>query len=165
MGAPVVVGYDEQEDHPLDLDRWMQLARDVLVDEGIGIGELTLLFVDEQTIADLHDVHMGDAAPTDVLSFPLDAESAMGASIDEVPLLLGDVVVCPAVASRNAHDHAGTVNDELALLVVHGVLHILGHDHAEPEEEKRMQSRERELLERHHWRGPVPATFVAHRRS
>lgn len=165
MGAPVVVGYDEQEDHPLDLDRWMQLARDVLIEEGVGTGELTLLFVDEQTVADLHEVHMGDASPTDVLSFPLDAESAMGASIDGVPVLLGDVVVCPAVAARNAPEHAGTLHDEIALLVVHGVLHILGHDHAEPEQEQRMQTRERELLERHHWRGAVPATFLAHRRS
>ena len=165
MGAPVVVGYDEQDDHLLDLDRWTQLARDVLLDEGIGVGELTLLFVDEQTIADLHDVHMGDAEPTDVLSFPLDAESAVGASIDDVPLLLGDVVVCPAVAMRNAPEHAGTINDELALLIVHGVLHILGHDHGEPEQEQRMQIRERALLERHHWRGPVPVTFAAHRRS
>ncbi len=74
-------------------------------------------------------------------------------------------VVCPAVAARNAPDHAGNVNDELALLVVHGVLHILGHDHAAPEQEQRMQSRERELLERHHWHGPVPAGFAAHRRS
>jgi probable rRNA maturation factor len=162
VSAPVVVAYDEQEDHPLDLERWRQLAEDVLAAEGIAIGELTVLFVDEQTIADLHELHMGDATPTDVLSFPLDAESALESSIDDVPLLLGDVVVCPAVAMRNAAGHAGSIVDELALLVVHGTLHILGHDHADPEQEQSMQSRERALLERHHWRGEAPATFRAH---
>lgn len=161
MGA-VVVGYDEQDDVPLDLDRWTQLAREALHDEGVERGELTLLFVDEQTIADLHDVHMGDASPTDVLSFPLDAEGALGASVDDIPLLLGDVVVCPAVAQRNAPQHAGTFTDELALLVVHGVLHIVGYDHLDPDEERRMQARERALLERLHWHGEPPATFAAH---
>jgi rRNA maturation RNase YbeY len=67
------------------------------------------------------------------------------------PLLLGDVVICPTVAARNAPEHRsehhdGSVEDELALLVVHGVLHVLGHDHAEPEETNRMQAREQELL-------------------
>ena len=55
--------------------------------------------------------------------------------------------------------HAGTLDDELALLVVHGVLHVLGHDHAEPDEATAMRSRELELLERHHWDGPAPAGF------
>ena len=164
MSAAVVVAYDEQDDHPLDLERWRQLAEDVLTAEGVMAGELTVLFVDEQTIAELHEVHMGDASPTDVLSFPLDAVSAIEASIDDVPLLLGDVVVCPAVAMRNAPDHAGTITDELALLVIHGTLHILGHDHADQEQERKMQSRERELLERHHWRGDAPDTFHAHQR-
>jgi probable rRNA maturation factor len=162
VSAPVVVAYDEQGDHPLDLERWQQLAQEVLLAEGVSGGELTVLFVDEQTIADLHEVHMGDPSPTDVLSFPLDAESAIEASIDDVPLLLGDVVVCPAVAMRNAPEHAGSIVDELALLIVHGTLHILGHDHADLEQEQKMQSRERELLERHHWRGEAPATFRAH---
>jgi probable rRNA maturation factor len=66
------------------------------------------------------------------------------------PLLLGDVVICPAVAARNAPTHAGTYDDELALLVVHGVLHVLGMDHAEPEEEAAMQAKERDLLARFH---------------
>jgi probable rRNA maturation factor len=164
VNGPVVVAYDEQSDHPLDLERWRQLAQDVLVAEGVTMGELTVLFVDEQTIADLHELHMGDASPTDVLSFPLDAEAGIEASIDDVPLLLGDVVVCPAVAMRNAPEHAGSIVDELALLVVHGTLHILGHDHGDLEQEQKMQARERELLERHHWRGDAPATFQAHGR-
>jgi probable rRNA maturation factor len=100
---------------------------------------------------------MGVDGPTDVLSFPLDAADA--AVPDGVPVLLGDVVVCPIVAAEQAPQHAGTLDDELALLVVHGVLHVLGHDHATPAETEVMQARERELLERHHWHGPAPAGF------
>ena len=77
------------------------------------------------------------------------------------PMLLGDVVVCPAVASEAAPTHAGTLDDELALLVVHGILHVLGHDHAEPGETRVMRERERALLEQHHWHGPAPAAFHA----
>ena len=71
---------------------------------------------------------------------------------EAAPLLLGDVVVCPAVAERQAPDHGASYDDELALLVVHGVLHVLGHDHAEVDETARMQARERELLGRFHRR-------------
>jgi probable rRNA maturation factor len=68
-------------------------------------------------------------------------------------LLLGDVVVCPAVAERQAPEHGASYDDELALLVVHGVLHVLGHDHAEVDEAELMRARERELLQRfHRWR-------------
>src|SRR5436305_6468029 len=75
------------------------------------------------------------------------------------PLLLGDVVLCPAVAERQAADHAGAYDDEIALLIVHGMLHVLGHDHAEPAEASVMRGRERELLEALHWRGAVPEGF------
>ena len=65
---------------------------------------------------------------------------------DDLPLLLGDVVICPAVAARNAPEHAGSFDDEIALLVVHGILHLLGLDHADDDERDAMQDRERELL-------------------
>ena len=97
---------------------------------------------------------MGKDAPTDVLSFPLDEDTTPG-----VPVLLGDVVVCPSVAAEQAHSHAGTLDDELALLVVHGILHVVGHDHAESHEASEMRARELEHLQRHHWRGPVPDGF------
>ncbi|MCB1039254.1 MAG: rRNA maturation RNase YbeY, partial [Acidimicrobiales bacterium] len=106
---------------------------------------------------------MGHDGPTDVLAFPIDDDDVLigrspdGSSSgpdrgpsDDVPLLLGDVVVCPAVAARNAPSHAGTYDDELALLVVHGILHVLGHDHAEPDETAVMQAKERDLLSRFH---------------
>lgn len=151
-----VVGADEQADVPVDVDRWCRLAGDVIVSEG-ALGELTLTFVDRDEIARLNEEHMGVDGPTDVLSFPLDTSDAVVPT--GVPVLLGDVVVCPVVAAEQATEHAGTLDDELALLVVHGVLHVLGHDHATEGETQAMQARERELLERHHWGGSTPPGF------
>lgn len=153
--GPVVVAVDEQADIVIDLPRWQRLAADALRSSGVAKGELNLLFVDEPVMADLHHTHMGEARPTDVLSFPLD-----GADTSDTfgETLIGDIVVCPVYADRQAADHAGeqghdgSVEDELALLVVHGVLHILGHDHAEPDETARMQACEQQLLDAHHRR-------------
>jgi probable rRNA maturation factor len=174
-GEPEVFCADEQSDVPLELARWQQLALDVLRDEGVrGLAELSILFVAEHEMAELNRDYMGKDGSTDVLAFPIDAHDVtqmvapVGASrgpdrapIDpgELPLLLGDVVMCPAVARRQAPDHAGTLDDELALLIVHGILHVLGRDHAEPEEAQEMRARERALLEAHHWQGPAPERF------
>lgn len=160
--ADIVVGND-QDDVPLDADRWARLASAVLADRGCG-GELTLTFVDEVTIAELNLEHMGVDGPTDVLSFPLD-DPALSDAPGGPPSLLGDVVVCPVVAERQFADHAGSLEDEIALLVVHGVLHVLGHDHADPEEARDMRELEVLLLERHHWNGSVPAGFSAEHRG
>jgi probable rRNA maturation factor len=144
----------EADDDPLiDLGRWQALAAAALSTEGAE-GELTLTFIDRDEIAALNEEHMGASGPTDVLSFPLDDEPVPG-----VPTLLGDVVLSPVVAAAQASDHAGTLDDEIALLVVHGVLHILGHDHAEPDEAEAMRAREVALLERHHWNGAAPRGF------
>jgi probable rRNA maturation factor len=144
---------DDSCDVDVDVERWHRLALDVLT-ENDATGELTLSFVDRDDIAELNAEHMGKAAPTDVLAFPMDDEPMVG-----VPTLLGDVVISPAVAAAQFADHAGTIDDELALLVVHGILHVLGHDHAEPDEAAEMRSRELALLERFHWRGDAPIGF------
>lgn len=166
-GDVQVFGADEQSAAPVDVDRWVVLARDVLLAEGVqGDVELSLLFVDEDTIAELNARFMDADGPTDVLAFPIDDPVVAGRWPDastsgpdredpepgDMPLLLGDVVVCPAVAKRQAPEHAGSYDDELALLVVHGVLHVLGHDHAEPDETAVMQARERALLDEFHHR-------------
>jgi probable rRNA maturation factor len=163
--AVVVFAADEQSSHRVDTLRWIRLAEAVLGEEGVrGDTEVSLLFVDEDAIADLNSRFLGREGPTDVLAFPIDDEpvesgrspdsggSGPGFSSEpeEAPSLLGDVVICPAVAERNAPDHAGSYDDELALLVVHGLLHILGMDHEDPEEAEVMEARERELLARHH---------------
>lgn len=147
---------------PLDLARWARLAEGVLVAEGVrGDAEVSVLFIDEDEIAALNIQFMGSDGPTDVLSFPIDSDMAepgrwpdggtdgpdrVPPDDDDLPLLLGDIVIAPAVALRNAPSHAGTFDDEIALLVVHGLLHILGMDHAEDAERATMQRRERELL-------------------
>ena len=118
------------------------------------MGELTLTFVDASEMAALNEQYMGKVGPTDVLSFPMDDDPMPG-----VPTLLGDVVISPAVASAQFAEHAGTFDDEIALLVVHGVLHVLGFDHAEPDEAAVMRRRELELLEAHCWGGSAPIGF------
>jgi probable rRNA maturation factor len=155
----VQVAAANQGDRDVDLDRWARLAREVLEAEGVtDDAELSLLFVDEDTIAGLNHRFMGEAGPTDVLAFPLDAAAAAepdvatpdvatgGQGAEQVPRLLGDVVVCPAVAARQAAERGGDTEAEMALLVVHGILHILGHDHAEPYEARRMEARQTQLL-------------------
>ena len=166
---------DEQTDVVVDVARWHQLARNVLIAEGVrGAAELTLMFVPESAIAGLNEKYMGKSGPTDVLSFPLDAVDAVGTpgpgalsrgpdktniDLNDLPVLLGDVVVCPVVAARQSPTHAGNIDDEFALLVTHGVLHVLGYDHEQDSDAKKMQARERELLEQHHWCGPMPSSF------
>jgi len=156
---------DEQADHPVAVDRWSALARSVLEAEGIsGDTEVSLLFVDEPTIASLNERFLGKAGPTDVLSFPIEDEvERSGRSPDQGGtgpgtietdtdrlLLLGDVVICPSVAARNAVDHGVGLDDELALLVVHGILHLLGMDHEVIAEAEVMERREQQLLDRYY---------------
>ncbi|MHB8669365.1 MAG: rRNA maturation RNase YbeY [Acidimicrobiales bacterium] len=161
-----VFAADEQSDAPVDTLRWVRLARAVLQAEGVrGDAELSMLYVDEVAMADLNRRFLGGEGPTDVLAFPMDEDVVeRGRSPDsggpgpgsepgeegDMPLLLGDLVVCPSVALRNAPDHAGTYDDELALLVVHGILHLLGMDHDSDDDAVAMTKREQELLERFH---------------
>jgi len=169
VGIEVFVA-DEQSSHPVDALRWMRLAEAVLGSEGVkGDAELSILFVDEAAIADLNKRFLGKEGPTDVLAFPMDEEPVEGGRSpdsggtgpgwaptepSDMPTLVGDLVICPAVAASNAPDHAGTYDDELALLVVHGILHLMGMDHEDEEEAEAMERREQELLDLHH-RGPV----------
>src|ERR1044071_5144411 len=101
--------------------------------EGVGDAELSLSFVDEAEIEELHVRYLHEPGPTDVLSFPLDGEDERGVHV------LGDVVIAPAVAARN---NPGDPAAELRLLVVHGVLHLLGYDHEEEAEKATMWSRQ-----------------------
>jgi probable rRNA maturation factor len=160
--APVQVsGFDEQTAVPVEVTRWVRLAQLVLREERVDPdAEVGLVFVDEQAITDLNRRFLDSDGPTDVLAFPLDDDGASigrdpdeggrgpGAPADalEPPVVLGDVVVCPSVALRHATGRGDTIDDELALLVVHGVLHLLEYDHTEPGDAERMQTRERELL-------------------
>jgi probable rRNA maturation factor len=130
------------------------LAGHVLGQMGIHpLAELSILLVDESAMAVLNEQWMGEPGPTDVLAFPMDElrPSAGGgrqeadASLD--PALLGDVVLCPQVAAKQAAEAGHGTQDELELLCAHGILHLLGYDHAEPEEHAEMFGLQGELLE------------------
>ena len=113
------------------------------------LAELSILLVDIPAMTELHVKWMDEPGPTDVMSFPMD-ELDTARRPDEVgpgPALLGDVVLCPAVAADQAAQAGHSLNDELHLLTVHGCLHLLGYDHAEPAEEREMFRLQNELLD------------------
>jgi probable rRNA maturation factor len=155
---------DEQADQKIDLERWIELCRHALSEEGVrGLAEVSLIFTSDATMADLNEQFMGKKGPTDVLSFPIDAEPDPTGRVPdaggtgpgepptpEIPQLVGDIVICPSVAAANAVEHECSFDDEIALLIVHGVLHLRGWDHVLDEEAERMEARERELLARHY---------------
>jgi probable rRNA maturation factor len=109
--------------------------------------DLAIVFVDEAAMEVLHIQWMDEPGPTDVLSFPMD-ELRPGSEGQLTPAgLLGDIVVCPQVAATQAEAAGHATINEILLLTTHGVLHLLGFDHAEPEEEKEMFGLQREILE------------------
>ena len=124
------------------------------------LAELSVLLVDEAAMTELHVRWMDEPGPTDVLSFPMD-ELRPGRDDEEPePGLLGDVVLCPQVAARQAVEAGHGTEDELHLLTTHGILHLLGYDHAEPDEEREMFGLQRELLT--DWARSRPATEGGH---
>ncbi len=135
---------------PVELDPLAVLLASVLAAEGVGAAaEATLQLVSPATIADLKAVHLdGDGNPTDVLSFPIDGPDDPGSAAETVvgEWVVGDIVVCPEVAAEQAIGHAGDLDSELSLLVVHGGLHLCGWDHADADQQTAMWDRERELM-------------------
>jgi probable rRNA maturation factor len=121
-----------RQDVPVDEDALAGLAVTTLRGEGALAFELSVSFVDPDEMSDLHANYLGEPGPTDVLSFPLDDVDGNGVR------LLGDVVICPSYASGNNDD----LPAELRLLLVHGVLHLLGHDHEDDDARAEMWSRQ-----------------------
>ena len=111
------------------------------------LAELSVLLVDIETMTRLHVQWMDEPGPTDVLSFPMDELRPGSEDRAPEPGLLGDVVLCPQVAREQAAQAGHSTADELAVLCAHGILHLLGYDHAEPAEERTMFGLQRELLE------------------
>ena len=108
--------------------------------------DVAIVLVDEKTMSDLHLQWMDEPGPTDVLSFPMDELRPGLEGDDAVEGILGDIVLCPTVAQQQAEAAGHSLMDELHLLTVHGMLHLLGFDHAEPEEEKEMFGLQGEIL-------------------
>ena len=132
----------------VDLTRVQSLAEHVrealrlhpLVDVGV-------IFVDEAPMTDLHVRWMDEPGPTDVLSFPMDELRPGSEEILSAEGVLGDVVICPQVARRQAEAAGHEEINEILMLLTHGMLHLVGFDHAEPEEEKEMFALQKELLD------------------
>jgi probable rRNA maturation factor len=138
-----------QNESGVDIDelRTQRLARFVLDRMRVHpLAELSVTVVDEDTIAELNVKWMEKQGPTDVLAFPMD-ELRPG-MVNEEPEegILGDLVLCPAVAEEQAKTAGHSMTDELDLLTVHGILHLLGYDHAEPEERQEMFGLQARLL-------------------
>ncbi len=177
MGVEVFIA-NEQSLIPVDEDRWMRFSLSVLKSQKVsGDAEFSLIFVDKSAIVGLNERFMGKSDPTDVLSFPIETEPYSGGRSPEsgaggqrstsqdsysVPFLLGDVVICPEVANGNAAEHAGvnshdgSLDDEIALLIVHGILHLFGMDHELDDEAEIIEAREQELLQLHYKNGSTP---------
>jgi probable rRNA maturation factor len=108
--------------------------------------ELSIILVDVDAMEKLHIEWMDEPGPTDVLSFPMDELRPGTAARPTASGILGDVVLCPEVARTQADNAGHSMDEELLLLTTHGMLHLLGFDHAEPEEEKEMFGLQRQLL-------------------
>ena len=134
----------------IDERELVDLARHVLADLRVHPqAELSILLVDEVAMERLHVQYMGEDGPTDVLAFPQDDLSAAGAREDprdEPEALLGDVVLCPQVAEKQAAQAGHRTEDELHLLCTHGILHLLGYDHGDPAQEREMFAVQARLL-------------------
>ena len=130
---------------PVDHDRLSSLAAHALtVEEVDDSSELSILFVSAEHMRRLNSHFAGDDYPTDVLAFPM-MDEAQDLGEEEGPLL-GDVVVCPAVAQRNADRLGHSLEIELGVLVVHGTLHLLGYDHQGTTDKEAMERRQKEIL-------------------
>ncbi len=142
---------DEQTD-AVGLSDLHSLAEMILRDEGYpDDAEVTLLFVDESEMASYNHRFLDRHGATDVLAFPVE-ELVPGVVPDHdphgPPLILGDVVIAPAYVRRQAVDYGVTYEDEMSLMVTHGILHLLGYDHIDDDDAERMEERERQLLAR-----------------
>jgi probable rRNA maturation factor len=131
---PPLIALDDRQDGAVDLEGLIGLARATLLGERIADAEISISLVTEDEIAGLHERYLHETGPTDVLSFPLD-EAAGEDGLRQ----LGDVVIAPAIAARNNPDDPAA---ELRLLLVHGILHLLGHDHMDDAERAEMWARQ-----------------------
>ena len=141
------VEVNNESGHAVDEAEFAALARHVL--DAMNVhpqADLSILLVSTDVMSELHLQWMDEPGPTDVLSFPMDELRPGSEGEVSPPGLLGDVVLCPEVAARQAREAGHSTTEELLLLTTHGILHLLGFDHAEPEEEREMFALQRRLL-------------------
>ena len=136
---------------PLDSDELVGLTRFALDRLGVNpLAEVSLLAVDLNAMSELHQQWMDEPGPTDVLSFPMDELTERGSwEADPAapgPALLGDIVLCPEYAVRQAAERGHPFLHELRILTVHGLLHLLGYDHDDPDTEREMFERQERVV-------------------
>jgi probable rRNA maturation factor len=140
----------DEQGEPLPAEPLRRLAERVLTEEGLPVEtEVALLFVEPGQMAEYNERFMGRSGPTDVLAFPLEDLQPGDVPVpltNGPPFNLGDVIISPKVVAEGARRAGASFEDELALIVVHGLLHLLGYDHQTDQEADEMESRERELL-------------------
>ncbi|HEX5016827.1 MAG TPA: rRNA maturation RNase YbeY [Actinomycetes bacterium] len=142
----MTVAVSNESGAAVDEDELAELAQFVLGEMGVDSSvELSVTLVDEPEMSRLHEMYMGEPGPTDVLAFPMDdlADEHEGGADTA---LLGDVVLCPAIAVTQAEEAGHDTAAELRLLCAHGVLHLLGYDHHEPSDEREMFGLQARLL-------------------
>ncbi|MHB1389854.1 MAG: rRNA maturation RNase YbeY [Thermoleophilia bacterium] len=140
MTPAVEIVVENRSGQAADNGQIAALAQAALARLGLDSGELGVALVSSREMALLNREHMGKSGPTDVLSFPLDMDAAD--SIGEVPRLLGDIIICPEVATAQAEARGNTTDAEISLLLMHGILHIAGYDHEiDAGEMEKMQNR------------------------
>lgn len=142
MGGIEIV-LDNRSGCEIDDEMFRRLAAAVLESIGCSYGELGIAFVTVEEIEELNREHLGRDGATDVISFPLDEAAGEGDPAGP-PLLLGDVIICPEAARRNASGYGVSLHEELCRLVIHGILHVRGFDHEG--DSGQMTAREEELL-------------------
>lgn len=154
---PVSIEVLDESGRDVDVRRLATLSRFVMDRMRVHpLAELCIKAVDEETIAQLNEQWMDKTGPTDVLAFPMDEMRPGEVGEEPEEGVLGDLVLCPVVAERQGETAGHGTLAELELLTVHGILHLLGYDHAEPEEHREMFGLQDELLAA--WRsGPTDA--------
>ncbi|MDQ1113821.1 putative rRNA maturation factor [Microbacterium testaceum] len=143
----MTIEINNESDHQIDEQVLLRLMEYNLAELHVSAdADVAIVLVDEGAMESLHVQWMDEPGPTDVLSFPMD-ELRPGSEDAPTPAgLLGDIVLCPAVAETQAVAAKHSTQDELILLTTHGLLHLLGFDHAEPDEEREMFGLQRELI-------------------
>lgn len=131
-----------------DLTRISELGRTILAELHVHPEtEVSIILMDEEPMSALHVEWMDIEGPTDVMSFPMDELRPGRPGSPTEAGMLGDIVICPQVATKQAAEGGHSVEDEILLLTTHGMLHLLGFDHAEPDEKEIMFTLQRQLLE------------------
>lgn len=136
-----------ETDYQLDEFELVALSRYVMEQMRVHPGaDLCIRLVDEPAMEVLHVQWMDLPGPTDVMSFPMDELRPGRDGVEPEEGVLGDIVLCPSFAAKQAAKAGHATEEELLLLTTHGILHLLGYDHAEPEEEREMFELQRQLL-------------------